>query len=237
MEIKDAEASTGTKIDSKSIYIKVTEDGPYLIYGQPSINEQIIIPNEEGDSWSYQEGECFNSCENPCSLCRCGASLDKPFCSGEHIDRNWDAKETASLDSFLNGAEQYEGPELIMADNEIYCALARFCDAYGDAWNIVERAETSEDIELAKREVSNCPSGRLVIFDKKSKKVHEPHLEPSIGIIEDPGFEVSGPIWVRGGIRIESADGNSYEIRNRVTLCRCGGSSNKPFCDGTHARK
>ena len=33
---------------------------------------------------------------------------------------------------------------------------------------------------------------------------------------------------------IESADGKKYEIRNRVTLCRCGKSNNKPFCDGNH---
>jgi CDGSH-type Zn-finger protein len=32
-----------------------------------------------------------------------------------------------------------------------------------------------------------------------------------------------------------AADGFRYEIRNRVTLCRCGASKNKPFCDGTHA--
>ncbi|UCF09264.1 MAG: CDGSH iron-sulfur domain-containing protein, partial [Thermoplasmata archaeon] len=43
-----------------------------------------------------------------------------------------------------------------------------------------------------------------------------------------------GPIWVRGRIPIESADGHIYEIRNRVTLCRCGWSSNKPFCDSSH---
>ena len=41
---------------------------------------------------------------------------------------------------------------------------------------------------------------------------------------------------VRGGIQIESADGFKYEVRNRVTLCRCGKSQNKPFCDGTHAQ-
>ena len=40
---------------------------------------------------------------------------------------------------------------------------------------------------------------------------------------------------VRGGVRVESADGQSYEIRNRQALCRCGKSSNKPFCNGAHA--
>jgi CDGSH-type Zn-finger protein len=39
---------------------------------------------------------------------------------------------------------------------------------------------------------------------------------------------------VRGGITIESADGVPYEVRNRVTLCRCGRSDNKPFCDASH---
>jgi len=46
--------------------------------------------------------------------------------------------------------------------------------------------------------------------------------------------EEDGPYWVRGGVRIESADGHVWETRNRVTLCRCGASSNKPFCDATH---
>ena len=52
--------------------------------------------------------------------------------------------------------------------------------------------------------------------------------------MQDPHESVSGPISVRGGIVIESADGREYEVRNRVTLCRCGQSSNKPFCDGSH---
>jgi CDGSH-type Zn-finger protein len=40
---------------------------------------------------------------------------------------------------------------------------------------------------------------------------------------------------VRGSITVEAEDGARYEKRNRVTLCRCGASSNKPFCDGSHA--
>jgi len=39
---------------------------------------------------------------------------------------------------------------------------------------------------------------------------------------------------VRGGVRVVAADGEDYEVRNRQTLCRCGQSQNKPFCDGSH---
>jgi len=42
---------------------------------------------------------------------------------------------------------------------------------------------------------------------------------------------------VRGGIPVESSEGQVYEIRNRVTLCRCGKSYNKPFCDGSHVKR
>ena len=56
------------------------------------------------------------------------------------------------------------------------------------------------------------------------------------GLVEDPQKKCSGPIWLRGGIPVVSADGFAYEVRNRITLCRCGASWNKPFCDGTHAK-
>jgi CDGSH-type Zn-finger protein len=225
----------GSKEAPASFYIKITKDGPYLLFGKYPMNQQIITMNEDGENWTYKEGRSFDTNNEPCALCRCGTSAHKPFCDGSHTHAKWDPAETASREQLLVGADEYEGPVLLMADNEAYCAFARFCDAKGRVWNIVERAQTPEDIELAEREVAHCPSGRLIIWDKKEKKIVEPKFDASIGIIEDPGIRVSGPIWVRGGIRIESADGTSYEIRNRVTLCRCGASSNKPFCDGTHA--
>ena len=85
-----------------------------------------------------------------------------------------------------------------------------------------------------KHQSGHCPSGRLVVWDKATRQPYEPTFEPSLGLVQDPVAGVSGPIWVRGGIAIESADGEAYEIRNRVTLCRCGASGNKPFCDGSH---
>ncbi len=48
----------------------------------------------------------------------------------------------------------------------------------------------------------------------------------------------NGPYVVEGVERIIDADGNEYDVsdRPRVSLCRCGGSTNKPFCDGTHSK-
>ncbi len=88
--------------------------------------------------------------------------------------------------------------------------------------------------ENVMRNACDCPSGRLVIIDKQTGKTIEPSLEKSIGFIEDQGIGVDGPIWVRGNIPVYSAEGKLYEVRNRVTLCRCGKSTNKPFCDSSH---
>jgi hypothetical protein len=70
--------------------------------------------------------------------------------------------------------------------------------------------------------------------DRETGKTIEPDLEKSIVIIEYPPRGEHGPLWVRGGIPVISADGEPYEVRNRVALCRCGKTQNQPFCDGSH---
>ena len=232
---KKIKVETGSNMAPESYYIKVTSDGPYLVYGNPPIDQEIILPNEEGSSWVYRKGKHFTPDPAHTALCRCGESKHSPFCDGSHEHAHWNPKETNNKRPLLEDAEEFEGPTMILADNEKYCAFARFCDAYGRIWNLVQEAKTEEEKEIVRHEAGHCPAGRLVLWDKEKEKVFEPPFEPSIGIIEDPGIKVSGPIWVKRAIRIESADGTSYEIRNRVTLCRCGHSSNKPFCDGTHA--
>ena len=87
---------------------------------------------------------------------------------------------------------------------------------------------------MAIEEACNCPAGRLVIRDRKTGDVIEPELEKSIAVIENPARGEEGPLWIRGGIPVFSAEGRPYTVRNRVTLCRCGKSRNKPFCDGRH---
>ncbi len=49
----------------------------------------------------------------------------------------------------------------------------------------------------------------------------------------------SGPLRVEGPFRLLDADGTEYDLSSQgpvVALCRCGGSTTKPFCDGTHSR-
>ena len=48
----------------------------------------------------------------------------------------------------------------------------------------------------------------------------------------------NGPYRVEGPVTLVDADGNEYDLSGRtvVALCRCGGSTTKPFCDGTHSR-
>jgi hypothetical protein len=102
-------------------------------------------------------------------------------------------------------------------------------------WNEVARTDDQTTRARFLRQVHHCPAGRLVAWDNATGQPLEPALPVSIGLVEDPPEKCSGPIWLRGGIPVVSADGFSYEVRNRVTLCRCGASKNKPFCDGTHA--
>jgi CDGSH-type Zn-finger protein len=214
--------------------VRVSKDGPYLVSGGIPLTKQIIGIDAAGDSYKWSEGQKCPSKDNY-AICRCGRSKNKPFCDGTHNKVNFDGTETASREPYLNQAERIDGPALELTDAVELCASARFCERAGGIWNLTEQSEDSEAKRIAIEEAGNCPSGRLVAWDKNGKDI-EPKFEPSIGVVEDPQKGMRGPIWVRGGIPVESADGSVYEIRNRVTLCRCGKSSNKPFCDGSHGQ-
>ncbi len=46
----------------------------------------------------------------------------------------------------------------------------------------------------------------------------------------------NGPFIVKGEVEMKDADGNVYPAEKRMALCRCGASTEKPFCDGTHSK-
>jgi CDGSH-type Zn-finger protein len=214
--------------------IQVLKDGPYLVSGGLPLSEQWIVTNEEGESLDYREGKKYPA-QAQYALCRCGQSGNKPFCDGTHKKAPFDGTETVSREPYLKQAETIEGPAVRLTDAESLCAFARFCDPKGRIWNLVERTDDPEVRKIVEYEAGHCPAGRLVAWDRKTGEAIEPKFEPSLGLIEDTEKKVGGPIWVRGGIPVVGADGKTYEVRNRMTLCRCGRSGNKPFCDGSHA--
>jgi CDGSH-type Zn-finger protein len=214
--------------------VTVTQDGPYMVSGSVKLSEQTIAAGSDGSSEDWIEHE-LPSAGPRYALCRCGHSNKKPFCDGSHAIIGFDGTEVADRAPFLDKAKTFDGPSLALLDVESLCAFARFCDPNGQVWSQAAATDDPKVRATFIRQVQACPSGRLVVWDKARGAALEPDLAPSIGLIEDPAEACSGPIWLRGGIALIAADGGEYEVRNRMTLCRCGESKNKPFCDGAHA--
>ncbi|MGB4440791.1 MAG: CDGSH iron-sulfur domain-containing protein [Coriobacteriia bacterium] len=212
--------------------ITVGTDGPYFVEGGVPLIRAEIAVNAEGEAVAWRETGRIDAGETY-MLCRCGGSSDKPFCDFTHLSIGFDGTETAGHESFAEMAVNIGGPHIALHDARKLCAEARFCDRGGGLWNLVDRCDDPGTRALAIEEAQLCPSGRYVACAPDGTPF-EPEYEPSIVLVEDPQLGVSGPIFVRGGIEIVDADGVPYEVRNRVTLCRCGKSANKPFCDGSH---
>lgn len=120
----------------------IREAGPYAFRGQLQI---------DGEPVGFRA-----------TLCRCGASKNKPFCDGSHHEVGFSA--------------------------------------------------TGEP-----------PSGKTDMLPVRDGQLA---IEP----------EVNGPLAVRGNLEITSGTGRVVARVMTARLCRCGGSANKPFCDGTHAK-
>lgn len=208
--------------------IRVATDGPYQVRGSVDLVSvaQVETPLGEPIDWTSAEpiaaGRRF-------ALCRCGRSATKPFCDDSHLTANFDGTEVADRAPRATRARTYVGDQVVMTDDRSICSTAGFCaNRMTTVWVMIDETSDPQVRERLRGMISPCPSGALDQAPAEGSAPVEPVFEPSIAVIHD------GPLWVRGGIPVESADGVAYEVRNRVTLCRCGESSNKPFCDGTH---
>jgi CDGSH-type Zn-finger protein len=132
-----------------------------------------------GFGLQWEEGKKYPHRENY-ALCRCGKSTKKPYCDGAHSAAGFDGSETASKTNFLSQAEIIDGPELTLFDAQKLCAGARFCDRIGGTWNLTKRSDNPRFKPIAIKETAECPSGRLVIKDKKTGEIVEPKLPPSL---------------------------------------------------------
>lgn len=213
--------------------VTIAKNGPYLVSGKLPLSKVVSTVGRCDEPEEWKQGKQYPKQEKY-SLCRCGKSQNKPYCDETHAKIGFNGTEKASQKQYKDQAEIIYGPKLDLTDAKEFCSTVRFCHLAGGTWHNVEISDNSNAKKIAIKTACNCPSGRLVVWDKKTKAPFETKFDPSIEIIEDPQKKVSGPIWVKGGIELESADGTKYETRNRMTLCRCGKSNNKPFCDGSH---
>lgn len=211
--------------------IKIVKNGPYVVSGNVPLYKETSIVDKEGIPEHWEKGESFPNQETYL-LCRCGKSYSKPFCDSSHIKEKFNGKETADNVPYIEKAEKFKGKSIDLLDAIDFCSIARFCDRQGQVWYLIGKDDEASKL-LAIEECNNCPSGRLTAIDKNGNPI-EKKLNQEISLTEDPGEGVSGPIWVKGSIPIISSEDKEYEKRNRATLCRCGKSKNKPFCDGTH---
>ncbi len=120
-----------------------------------------------------------------------------------------------------------------LLDDKSLCVVARFCDKGDSIWNMIGASDEPEIRATVLSEAGNCPGGQLTLVTKDGKML-EPELSMEISAVNDPSRNWRGPIWVKGGITICGKEGEMYETRNRVALCRCDESENMPYCDATH---
>lgn len=212
--------------------ITIVKNGPYVVTGGVPLSEKII--EEDGRRYKYIEGKPLPQSETY-ALCRCGKTKTPPFCDGTHEKVRFIGKETASTAPYKDRAGVLRGPGIDLMDDD-RCAFARFCHRdKGDAWTLASRSDNEEDKNEAVIAAGDCPAGRLTAVTKDGRLL-EPELEPAVEILQDAPLGVSAGIYVKGGIPLVSSEGFEYEKRNRYVLCRCGRSTNMPFCDASHVR-
>lgn len=105
-----------------------------------------------------------------------------------------------------------------------HCVLDRpdvFVPSVPGEWIHPERATAAEVLEIA----HNCPSGAIRCEAADGSPLERTPLVNTLRLREDGPLAVHAPITL---------DGNPQG--NRLTLCRCGASRHKPYCDGSHTR-
>jgi len=222
---------TNNDVDIKPM-IRPLPNGPYYLINdtEPKVVENL--KNFKGESLSTTVG---------IALCRCGKSKNKPFCDGTHSiigfssqNMNLNENDTNKL-TVKNKRRDYVGKEITIHDNRKICSHAKECvnnlpsvfKLGSKPWIDSDGSKMQDIINTVRK----CPSGALSYsIDGIEYRDPKEQRDPILTVLKN------GPYYITGGIdligeNIEFGEGASKE---HYTLCRCGTSENKPFCDGTH---
>jgi len=88
------------------------------------------------------------------------------------------------------------------------------------------------ETQLITEQIDKCPSGALSYYRNADVPGDNTTVQAE-SIVE---VMPNGPLLVYGNLNVKDSAGNTVQ-KNKVTaFCRCGGSGNKPYCDGTHTK-
>lgn len=148
--------------------------------------------------------------------------------AGTSVERAADRVVSAPASAVADGVETVEGQALTLSFEAKRCIHARFCvtgaprvflaNVQGP-WIHPDAMPVERVVEIAHA----CPSG-AIRYRRRDGGAEEPLPPVNLASIRE-----SGPYAFRGDLRL---DGET--IGTRATLCRCGASRNKPYCDGSH---
>ncbi len=209
--------------------VSMYENGPIQVDGAVPLSRRQIVKTEHGEPVAYRDSGPVEADERY-FLCRCGASENKPFCDGTHAKVGFESDEP-DLGTYADRSSALGGTKITVSDDRSICVHAGFCG--NEATNVWKMVADVDDDTIVRSQViamvDRCPSGALTYRLEGEDEANEASLAQEIAIIDD------GPLYVSGGIPVSRSDGEAIETRNRVTLCRCGASTTKPLCDGSHS--
>ncbi len=192
--------------------IEPTPDGPLKVSGA------IGLTNSKGEAVATRQ---------TFFLCRCGGSANKPFCDGTHGKIGFSGARLS--DPAKRETRSYTGAGITILDNRSICAHAGHCtDHSPDVFRMKAKpwiAPDGDDAAHIAETIRMCPSGALAV-QVDGVRQEPTGRAPAIRIGKDGPYEVVGGPPLAGEAQPVSPE--------HYTLCRCGQSKNKPFCDGTH---
>lgn len=197
-----------------SAEIEARENGPYLVRNLKSLKNS-------------KDAE-LSSDQDTIALCRCGESQNKPYCDGTHKRIGF----SSAVDNPKEGKWQdYVGKDITIHDNRRLCAHAGECTSrLASVWRMGEKPWIDPDgaaVDAIIEVIGKCPSGALS-YSIDGQHAGEDGADECISIC------ANGPYQVTGSIALNDPSRDADAPTGKYTLCRCGASKNKPFCDGSH---
>lgn len=195
---------------TEKIKITINKNGPISIDGY----QAIIFCGEKLE----KEGKAF--------ICRCGNSKNAPFCDGSHkrtgFDDSNDIQEPQAI-------KIWQGSSIKTYFNANLCMHARYCKELGNLRKI-ESADPDVARKIAEI-VTQCPSGALSFEMLEGESGVTFASSGTVEIME------GGEVRIQSEIESDSLELQDHQPTNRLALCRCGLSKNKPYCDASHSEK